>query len=286
MDRIGILETLEAIARRAKVASEPGTEYLAPDGLKHCTICGGKRETWVTPPLEGAKPMKVSCWCKCPTQYDVLKEKEKLDGIERERGICFRGFEMQQKHTFDLDDHTGDAQIVQACKRYAEDFRDNQRRGMGLLLYGTVGTGKTFLAACIANAILDQGYRVRMTNFTTIADELWNAEDKASYIDDMCRFDLLVLDDLGTERKTEYMDEMVYKIVNARYVVGKPMVVTTNLSSAELSQTKDISKQRIYDRLIERCLPIQISGKSRRRAAASDAWAEMRQKLGLEAKNG
>ncbi len=281
MNKDEIIGLLDSVAKMAKAASEPGTEYLAADGLKHCTICGGKRETLITPPFEGAKPMKVSCWCSCPTQYDVLKQKEKLGAIQKAREVCFRGFEGQKRHTFDTDDHTGDAQLVQACRRYSEDFQDNLRHGMGLLLHGTVGTGKTFLAACIANAVLDQGYSVRMTNFTGIADDLWNAEDRSGYLDELCRYDLLVLDDLGVERKSEYMDEMVYKTVNARYVAGRPMIVTTNLTTTELSQTADISKQRIYDRLIERCLPIQISGKSRRRGAAADSWAEMRKQLGL-----
>ena len=120
-----------------------------------------------------------------------------------------------------------------------------------------------------------------MTNFSTISDELWNAEDKAEYIEHLCKYDLLVLDDLGIERKTEYMDEMVYKVVNARYVAGKPVLVTTNLSTAELGQQQDVAKQRIYDRLIERCLPIQVSGKSRRRTGAADVWSEMRTKYGL-----
>lgn len=272
---------IEELAKRAQRAAEPATEYLAEDGLMRCTICGGKRETLITLPFPGGGKMKVKCWCRCPTQYDLLKAEEQLAEIDRNRGVCFRGFENQSKCVFDADDRTGDQRIVTACKRYAADFDDNLHRGMGLLLYGTVGTGKTFLAACIANALIDSGYRVRMTNFSAIADELWNAEDKADYIEHLCKYDLLVLDDLGTERKTDYMDEMVYKVVNARYVAGKPMVVTTNLSTAELGQQQDMAKQRIYDRLIERCLPIQVSGKSRRRTGAADVWAEMRGKYGL-----
>lgn len=276
-----IEDCIGKLAKRAAQAAEPETEYLAEDGLRHCTICGGKRETLITLPFPGGGKMKVKCWCRCPTQYDLLKAEERRAEIDRNRGVCFRGFENQSKCVFDADDRTGDQRIVTACKRYAADFEDNLHRGMGLLLYGTVGTGKTFLAACIANALIDSGYRVRMTNFSAIADELWNAEDKADYIEHLCKYDLLVLDDLGTERKTEYMDEMVYKVVNARYVAGKPMVVTTNLSTSELGQQQDMAKQRIYDRLIERCLPIQVSGKSRRRTGAADVWAEMRGKYGL-----
>lgn len=272
---------LETIAERAARAADPSTEYLAEDGLKHCTICGGKRETIINPPFQGARPMKVKCWCSCPTEYDVQKNLEKQSEIKRNREICFRGFENLASATFTADDKTGDQKIVQACRRYAENFSENLRNGAGLLLYGPVGTGKTFLAGCIMNALIDAGFRGKMTNFSTISDELWSAEDKTEYLTHLCKYDLLVLDDLGIERKTDYMDEMVYKVVNARYVDGKPMIITTNLTTAELGQQQDMVKQRIYDRLIEKCLPIQVTGKSRRRAGAIDSWGNMRKKLGL-----
>lgn len=272
---------LEALAERAARAADPDTEYLEEDGLKHCTICGGKRETIINPPFPGAMPMKVKCWCNCPTEYDVQKNQENREEIKRRREICFRGFENLINATFVADDKTGDQKIVQACWKYADHFSENLRNGTGLLLYGPVGTGKTFLAGCIANAIIDAGFRGKMTNFATISDELWSAEDKAEYLAHLCKYDLLVLDDLGIERKTDYMDEMVYKVVNARYVDGRPIIVTTNLTTAELLQQQDIVKQRIYDRLIEKCLPIQVTGKSRRRAGAVDSWGNMRKKLGL-----
>ena len=184
--------------------------------------------------------------------------------------------------TFEKDDGTGALQLIQAAKLYAADFPQHQRDGMGLLYYGPVGTGKTFLAACIANAVLDMGYRVKMTNFATVADEMWTVPDKAEYIADLCRYDLLILDDLGVERKTEYMQEMVYKIVNARYVAGAPVIVTTNMSTDELAKPADIGYARTYDRLLEKCLPIKVDGPSRRRASVRTTWDEMRKQLGME----
>lgn len=274
---------VDMVAAKTEAGAETETEYLAEDGLMHCRICDGKRQTITKGvPELGIQPRTVRCWCNCPTEQDKLREQEKQIKIEQHRSVCFQGVEDLRGCTFDNDDGKGDPQLITAARLYADNFKDHMRDGMGLLYYGPVGTGKTFLAACIANAVLAQGYRVRLTNFAKVADEIWTADDKAGYIADLCRYDLLMLDDLGAERKSEYMQEMVYKIVNARYVAGAPVIVTTNLTTDELTKTADIGYQRTYDRLLEKCLPIKVDGRSRRRAAAAATWGDMRRQLGLE----
>lgn len=273
---------IDTLAAKAERAAESDTEYLAEDGLLHCKICGGKRQTIIQLPFDGAAPRKVRCWCKCPTAFDQAKEREKDATISRNRSVCFQGFEELRKCAFSTADADTPVKLLTAAKKYVDTFHVSREKGTGILFHGSVGTGKTFLAACIANELLKNGYRVRMTSFAAIADELWSAPSKDEYIDDLCKYDLLILDDLGAERRTEYMQEMVYKIVNARYVRGAPMIVTTNLTPAELSDSTDIGTARTYDRLIEKCVPIQVTGKSRRRAAAAEAWGEMREMLGLK----
>jgi DNA replication protein DnaC len=282
-DPVPVAEVLlDMVAAKTKAGAQTETEYMGEDGLLRCRICGGKRQTIVTLPFEGAKPRTVRCWCDCPTEQDKLKEREAQIKMEQRRSVCFRGTEEMSGCTFENDDGHGDPQLVQAAKKYAADFPQHLKDGMGLLYYGPIGTGKTFLAACIANAVLAQGYKVKMTNFATVADEMWTVSDKAAYIADLCKYPLLILDDLGVERKTEYMQEMVYKIVNARYVAGAPVIVTTNLTPDELTKTADIGLARTYDRLLEKCLPIKVDGRSRRRAAAAATWGEMRKQLGME----
>ena len=273
---------MDWMAAKAEEAAETETEYLdEATGLLRCRTCGGKRQTVIVPPFEGAKPRTVRCWCNCPTAQDVAAEREKQIRMEQRRSVCFQGVEQAKGCTFDKDDGTGPRQLIEAAQRYAADFPQHLKDGMGLLFYGPVGTGKTFLAACIANAVLTQGYRAKMTNFATVANELWNAEDKAGYMADLCRYDLLALDDLGAERKSEYMQEIVYNIIDARYTAGLPVIITTNLTTDELTKTADIGYSRIYDRLLERCLPVKVDGPSRRRRGAAATWGDMRQKLGL-----
>lgn len=74
----------------------------------------------------------------------------------------------------------------------------------GLLLFGDVGTGKSFFAGCIANALLDKEISVMMTNFPTLLSRLTGMppEERVGYIDSIGRYDLLILDDLGVERNT------------------------------------------------------------------------------------
>ncbi len=274
---------IDMVAAKAEAGAETETEYLdETTGLLRCRVCGGKRQTIITPPFEGAQPRTVRCWCKCPTAQDRTEAMERQIKREQRTSVCFQGTEELKNSRFDTEDGTQKPELVKAARLYADNFQQHLRDGMGLLYYGPVGTGKTFLAACIANAVLAKGYRVRLTSFATLADEMWAVSDKAAYIADLCKYDLLILDDLGVERKTEYMQEMVYKIVNARYVAGAPVIVTTNLTPDELTKTAEMGYARTYDRLLEKCLPIKVDGRSRRRAAAAATWGEMRRQLGME----
>lgn len=272
---------LGLVAAKAEAAAEKETEYLdEATGLLRCRICGGKRQTIITPPFEGAQPRTVRCWCKCPTEYDRLRQQERQDEIERRRAICFQGTNMASWN-FERDDRKHPA-LSDAAKQYAEQFPQHLKDSRGLLYYGPVGTGKTFLAACIANAVIDQGYRVRMTNFATVANDMQSTWEKDGYIKDLCRYDLLILDDLGAERKSEYMQEIVFNVIDARSRAALPVIVTTNLTRPELGNPADMAYKRIYSRVLERCLAVEVDGNDRRMVAAGQNKNEMRRQLGLE----
>ena len=96
-------------------------------------------------------------------------------------------------------------------------------------------------------------------------------EGKQNYLDSLNEFDLLVIDDLGIERNTEYVNELVYNIIDARYRSGKPMIITTNLKYSDLHNAEDTSKARIYSRIIEMCLPVLVGGEDRRKSKMQDS---------------
>ena len=96
----------------------------------------------------------------------------------------------------------------------------------------------------------------------------------------MNRYSLLILDDLGIERKTGYMQENIYTIIDNRYRIGLPMIITTNLTRQDFV-TDDITLKRIYDRILERCIPVEVTGTNRRYANARQDMESARRLLGL-----
>ena len=272
---------VDMVAAKAEASAEKDTEYLdEATGLLRCRICGGKRQTIITLPFEGAQPRTVRCWCNCPTEDEARRRRERLEEIEKRRRLCFNGTDMKAWSFANDDGQRPD--LSRSLQQYAENFKQYRADGMGLLLHGPVGTGKTFYAACVANAVVSMGYRARMTNFEQIEKTLWDTEQKATYMQELMRYDLLVLDDLGTERKSEYMQEIVYNVIDGRYRAGLPVIITTNLTADELTKTDEIGYSRIYDRILERCLPVKVEGKSRRRMGAGQSWQAMRKQLGME----
>lgn len=253
-------------------------EYLADDGLMHCTVCNDALQTEIE--FFGKKKI-VRCICSCKLkEIEAEKEREKREEYDRKRRICFAETNMG-KWTFKNDDRNN-AKLSDAVKRYCDNFAEFKSEGKGLLFYGDVGTGKTYFAACIANALIDKGYNVLMTNFATLTNKIQGMfEGKQEYINSLNRYQLLILDDLGAERKSEFMQEQVFNIIDARYRSGLPFIITTNLSAEELKKTSDIGYSRIYDRILEKCFPIRVDGQSRRRAKVKDTFFETKERLGL-----
>ena len=167
------------------------------------------------------------------------------------------------------------AQMEQA-RRYVQHWEEMQQENLGLLFWGRPGSGKTFAAACIANALLSRqepgAPSVKMTTFGTVLNRLpgMSAQDKDWYLGSFRNCDLLILDDFGMERQTEYAREQVFHLIDGRYLVRKPLIITTNLSLQELKNPADMAQRRIYDRILELCIPVCFDGESLRQEKAKE----------------
>lgn len=274
---------IETYAQRAAAASpvEDG-DYIGVDGLIVCHKCDTPKQCRIN--IFGRERV-VSCLCKCEYERREAEQRRReheefLLRCEKYRRLGFADDRMRN-WTFANDDN-GNPALTKAMQNYVSNFAKLKAEGKGLLLYGTVGSGKTFAACEVANALIDKGHPVLVTNFAKLVNILQEQfNTRQTYIDSLNKFDLLVIDDLAAERDTEYMLENVYNIIDARYRAGLPMIITTNLSGSELKNPDNISKERIYSRLLERCHPIEVNAKDRRKAALKCSYAEMKHILGV-----
>jgi DNA replication protein DnaC len=222
--------------------------------------------------------------CACQTaDYEKReherKHREFLDIVERNRSMGLPD-PAQRKHTFENDLGYNPKQIAMA-KQYVQHWEEFLASPTGLLLWGDVGTGKSFIAGCIANALLDKGVPVIMTNFARLLNKLTDmySGDRNAYIDSFKRYPLMIIDDLGVERNSEFAREQVFSVIDSRYRSQLPMIVTTNLSLEELKDPTDLSRSRIYDRVLERCLPIRVNEQNIRELNQAAVLARAKQLL-------
>lgn len=152
---------------------------------------------------------------------------------------------------------------IKLCQKYAEKFVKIGTAPQGLLLHGSVGTGKTFASACISNYLMENGKTVLVMNLGLYLIKLKKEWDEAesNVLEYVKHCDLLVIDDFGVEKVTEFVLDKVFALIDTRYRAEKPLIITTNLSLKEIT---DKFGSRISDRLQEMCYPLRVEGQSKR----------------------
>lgn len=256
-------------------------DYYNEQGLLCCGKCRTPKQVEVNILGMVRRPY---CMCKCESdkrneEEEERKEQEHKKQIYEIRRLCFSD-EAMNDWNFANDDMANE-KVTKAMQNYVDNFPELKKQGKGLLLYGQCGTGKTYAACEVANALIDKGYSVLVTNFARVLNELQATYVKQEYIDSLNDNSLLILDDLGIERDTPYAREQVYNVIDARYRAGLPMIITTNLTMDKIKSTQDIDNMRIYDRILEKCFPIEVDGGNRRRKAIRESYGEMKDLLGL-----
>lgn len=273
MDLTGVLPISESGAERLAEG-----DRIGEDGLVYCGKCGSRKQLRVK---FGDKTHVVRCVCKCESKE--LEEKKRQEEYEEQMRRINRMKEasmMDKKYrevTFDkYEVREENKKVFEMAKKYADRFQDMYKKNQGLLLYGPVGTGKSFTAACIGNYLLNNAKPVIMTSFVKILQDIWENDREAEYITILNSASLLIIDDLGTERETDYALEKVYNIIYSRVRANKPMIITSNLELNDMMECEDIRKKRIYDRILECCYPMYVGGKSFRMMKAAQRFDEMK----------
>lgn len=273
---------LEPIISRAAQVNEAAPDDYLVEGILHCVKCRTPKQTAIT--LLGQERL-VGCMCRC-AQEEYERQRKAQQDTERRlyiNRLRINGIQDQsvREMRFETDDgQTPDA--MDKARRYVTAWAKMYRENIGLLFWGNTGNGKTFTAACIANALIDQGESVMVTSFPRILKAL-NAlykDDQNAYIDSLDHFKLLVIDDLGAERQSSYALEQVYNVIDRRYKAKKPLIVTTNLTLSSLQKAENMDYQRIYDRVLELCIPIAYKSGSRRKGIAARKMQAMRTLFG------
>ena len=272
-----MMEIVQALANESHRRIEIREGDYKKDGILYCGMCHTPKQfnkqvgdIWIN----------SLCLCKCQKAAYEREEaawaKKTQDRERYRRRIsCFPVASMAEM-TWDKDDNARPL-ISQMCRRYCDNFADARKDGAGLLIYGGVGTGKSFLAACIANRLIDDGYSVVFDNARGYADKSF--DDKEYFLDIITQTDLLILDDLGMERNTEFMRETVFQILDKRCQAGKPILVTTNLTNDQLKNPGSIEEERVFSRLLESTVPILLKGEDRRRTEGMKTAKEWREIL-------
>jgi len=262
---------------------EQPDDYIGDDGLLYCHNCHTKKQTRLKFPKEfGGGERIVPCCCKCESdrideEARRRKEAERRNYIAQLKSASLMD-SMFKESTFNnarIDQYNNKAMTW--ARNYATRFDEMLARNRGAVFYGDPGTGKTYTAACIANHVLDRGISVMMTSFVKLnmMCGLNRTERDQKILDAMSEVKLLIIDDLGAERGSDFSLERVYSFIDTRVRAKLPLILTTNFNLQEMQSTADMRYWRIFDRVFQVCFPVEVAGPSRRLREAAKVYQEM-----------
>lgn len=249
------------VERFAKL-NQAQNDYMAEDGLMHCGKCHAPKQARISG-IDSIVP--ITCLC---TEADISRQadearKKRVDDL---RVRCLPVVAMHQ-HIFET---AGEARHIQIARRYVAKWDKVRAENIGLMLWGNTGTGKSYTAQCIANALLDQEIAVGYYSAVGMVSNLMSNEKRDHIMADVANVPLLIVDDVGAERDTPFSREQLCAVIDARNEAKKPLIVTTNITLDEMKQCTDHALCRLYDRLQECCVPVAVTGESRRGEVASE----------------
>jgi DNA replication protein DnaC len=245
---------MPAIAR-----SEPFREQACPLG-----VCDGSG--WILGPEDVARP------CECRAER---LNKGRSRGIASAIPARYRGVSFDRPPVSDMARDLKTKIAVTEVQAYIDELDKRLADGRGLWLFGDTGTGKTTLAMLISKAALEAGRTVAIYSLPKLLarirrtyDSEPNGESYLSFFERLTSVDLLHLDDVGAEKRSDWVLEQLYALVNERYEDRRSILITTNLPHPELEEQIG---SRTVSRLTEMCDEIEVLGKDHRYGRVSEA---------------
>ncbi len=205
-------------------------------------------------------------WLKEPAQQLHLRQckQEKIERMMKISGVdgCF-----SNKRLKDIKDGSN---LFRDCQKYVDDWVQMKAQGFGFYFWGNIGAGKTHTAAAIANELMEKKMVevlfLNMPEAVTRVKKTFDSDLKtedARLFERMKEVEMLVLDDLGVEKNSDWLTDQIYQVVDHRWKNKKPMIVTTNISIEDLGV---IYKPQVASRICGCCKSIKFTNKDRRKS--------------------
>lgn len=246
---------------------------------RHCSICGQLIPKKRIEVLGMVRYVQPCCKCEAEAYEQEKREREEAhrkEMIERKFAISKLGERFQNSKFDTFDWRPGTEKALQHAKEFVENFDNNE--GEGLLIWGVSGNGKSHLAAAIVHALKAKEKTVVFQDVPELLGRIRDTfnrnskETETAIMDALLDCNLLVMDDIGAEKVTDWVLDVLFRIIDGRNRRMKPIVYTTNFNPAKLLQrfmTKDedmseIQAKRIVDRITGNSLIIENKGTSYR----------------------
>jgi DNA replication protein DnaC len=236
----------------ALARSEPFKDQVCPLG-----ICDGSG--WILGPEDVARP------CNCRAER---MERGRTRGLSSRLPERYRGVSFDRPPVSDMARNLQTKVAVKDVLEFIDSLDRKLDEGRGLWIYGDTGTGKTTLAMLISKAVLDAGKSAAIYSLPKLLvrirrtyDSQPGGESYLSLFEKLTSVDLLHIDDFGAEKRTDWVLEQLYALINERYETKRSMVITTNHDHGELEEQLG---PRIVSRLTEMCGEVPVFGDDHR----------------------
>ena len=243
------------------LGTEPPAEVAEIRVRASCAlgVCDGSG--WIIGDDDEARP------CECRARRIRRARSRGMQGTLPQR---YRGVSFDRPPVSNMALQRATASVVAEVREFCDSIGDELAEGNGVWLQGDVGTGKTSLAMLISKTAIEAGMSVAIYSMPRLLARIRRTYDAdvgeegyLSFFDRLTSVDLLHIDDLGAEKRSDWVLEQLYAIVDRRYEEQRSMVVTTNMETPEL-------KEQIGARTVSRLL--QICGHEK--PLYGDDWRE------------